>query len=176
MRRKIRAALLGALLAPWLVQASAPPLNPQQQIEKKVRHELLMLPYYNVFDNLAFAVEGNRVVLSGQVTRPVLKSDAENAVKHVEGVQAVENRIEVLPLSPFDSGIRWRELRAIYSQPILQRYAWGPLPPIHIIVRNGVVTLEGVVDNQTDKNVAGIQANGVPGVFKVINNLRVVKS
>ena len=143
------------------------------RIEREVRHQLVMLPYYSVFDNFAYKVEGDSVTLMGQVTRPTLKSDAENAVKSIEGVERVENRIEVLPLSPGDDRIRRAEYRAIFGSPSLSRYAIQAVPPIHIIVKNGHVTLEGVVANEGDKNVAGIQANGVPGVFSVTNNLRV---
>jgi hyperosmotically inducible protein len=147
-----------------------------ERITKEVRHELVMLPYYSVFDNLAYKVEGDTVTLLGQVARPTLKSDAENAVKKIEGVDHVVNNIEVLPVSPFDDRIRHAEFRKIYSFPPLSKYAWGAVPPIHIIVKGGHVTLEGVVDNESDKNAAGIQANGVPGVFSVTNNLRVDNS
>jgi hyperosmotically inducible protein len=105
-----------------------------------------------------------------------LKSDAEKAVKGIEGVEKIDNQIEVLPLSPMDDGLRVNLYRTIYSFPGLQKYSMGVQQPIHIIVKNGHVTLEGVVDSEADKNVAGIQANSVPGIFSVINNLRVVKS
>ena len=134
-----------------------------------------MLPYYGVFDNLSYRVDGSKVTLFGQVTRPTLKSDAENVVKKIEGVEKVDNQIEVLPLSPNDDRVRLAVYRAIYSKPQLQRYQLGAVPPIHIIVKNGNVTLEGVVANQGDKDVAGIAANGVPGVFSVKNNLMVEK-
>jgi hyperosmotically inducible protein len=145
------------------------------RLVKELRHELVMLPYYSVFDNLAYKVDGNTVTLYGQVTRPTLKSDAERAVKSIEGVEAVDNQIQVLPLSPSDDRIRMAVYRTIYGQPSLQRYAMGAVPPIHIIVNNGNVTLEGVVNNEADKNIAGIQANTVPGVFGVKNNLVVEK-
>jgi hyperosmotically inducible periplasmic protein len=145
----------------------------QDRIAREVRHELVMLPYYGVFDNLAYRVDGNTVTLLGQVTRPTLKSDAEHVVKDVEGVEKVNNQIEVLPLSPMDDRIRMAEYRAIYSAPGLDRYAMQAVPPIHIIVSNGKVTLEGVVANEADKNMANIRANGVSGVFSVNNNLRV---
>ena len=134
-----------------------------------------MLPYYSVFDNLSYRVDGTRVTLFGQVVLPTLRSDAENVVKRIEGVTGVTNEIEVLPVSPMDDRLRRTLFRAIYSKPSLERYALGAVPPIHIIVKNGNVTLEGVVDNEMDKNVAGIAANGVPGVFKVTNNLVVAK-
>ena len=145
----------------------------QQRIMKEVRHELVMMPYYSVFDNLAYKVEGGTVTLLGQVTLPTLKSEAESRVKQIEGVDKVVNNIEVLPPSPTDDQIRRAEFRAIYSDPVLSKYAWGAVPPIHIIVNNGKVTLDGVVDNESDKNVAGIRAKGVPGTFAVQNNLRV---
>src|SRR5258708_5753041 len=146
-----------------------------ERLAKEVRHELVMLPYYNVFDNLAFKVDGSTVTLLGQVTRPTLKSDAERVVKSIEGVDRVINNIQVLPLSPNDDRIRMAVYRAIYSQPALQRYGMQAVPPIHIIVDNGNVTLEGVVASEADKNIANLQANGVPGVFSVKNNLRVEK-
>lgn len=134
-----------------------------------------MLPYYSVFDNLQYKVEGDKVTLLGQVTRPTLKSDAGNAVKSIEGVSTVDNQIEVLPLSPMDDQIRRAEYRAIYSASGLFQYAQQAVPPIHIIVRNGHVTLEGVVAREADKNLAGVRANGVPNVFSVTNNLVVEK-
>jgi hyperosmotically inducible periplasmic protein len=152
---------------------SADRAGTSNNIVREVRHELVMLPYYGVFDNLSYRVDGNVVTLMGQVTRPTLKSDAENVVKKIEGVERVVNNIEVLPLSAVDDRIRMAEYRAIYSQPSLNRYALSAVPPIHIIVSNGKVTLEGVVANEGDKNIAGIQANSVPGVFAVTNNLRV---
>ena len=143
------------------------------RIVREVRHELVMLPYYGVFDNLAYSVNGRTVTLVGQVTRPTLKSDAEHVVKNIEGVERVDNRIQVLPLSSMDDRIRMAEYRAIYGQTGLDRYALQAVPPIHIIVDNGHVALEGVVANQADKDMAGIRANGVSGVFSVTNNLRV---
>ena len=145
----------------------------QNTIVREVHHELVMLPWYSVFDNLSYRVDGDRVTLMGQVTRPTLKSDAESAVKHIEGVQSVDNQIEVLPNSPDDDQIRRAEFRAIYSQPSLQRYAEGAVQQIHIIVSGGHVTLEGVVGSQADKDVANITANTVPNVFSVTNNLTV---
>lgn len=142
------------------------------RVMKEVRHQLLMLPYYNIFDDLAFRVQGGSVTLLGAVTNPVLKSDAANVVKRVEGVTNVVNDIEVLPVSPMDGQIRRAEFRAIYGDPqIGTRYGYQALPSIHIIVKNGNVTLEGVVANQADKNLIGIRANGVPNVFSVTNNL-----
>jgi hyperosmotically inducible protein len=147
-----------------------------QNLIKEVRHQLVLLPYYSVFDNLAFKVEGGKVTLMGQVVRPTLKSDAENAVKNIEGVTSVVNEIEVLPVSPMDDQLRRALFRAVYSEPNLSRYAQSAVPSIHIIVKNGNVTLEGVADNETDKNLAGLRANGVPNVFSVKNNLVVTGS
>jgi hyperosmotically inducible periplasmic protein len=143
-------------------------------LEHKVRHELVMLPYLNVFDDLSFRVDGSTVTLFGSVTQPVMKSDAYNVVKRIEGVARVDNQIEVLPLSPMDNGIRAREYRAIYSGPLF-RYAQGTLPSIRIIVKNGNVTLTGVVANKSDSQLAYMRANAVPGVFSVNNQLRVEK-
>ena len=155
-------------------QARVPP-QAEERIQKEVRHQLLLLPYLTVFDNLAYKVEGYKVTLLGQVTQPVLKSDAENAVKHIEGVEQVDNQIEVLPTSPMDDGLRRRLYAAIYGYPGFEKYAMPVVKPIRIIVKNGHVTLEGVVDSEADKNVAGLRANGVPGIFSVTNNLQVVK-
>jgi hyperosmotically inducible protein len=161
-----------ALLAVPFAYGSGP--SPvQKPLEEKVRHELNMLPYYGVFDNLSFRVEGDKVTLFGQVAQPVLKLDAESAVKHIEGVRQVEDQIEVLPLSPFDNQIRFRAYRAIYGYGPLNRYALGTHPAIHIVVRNGNVTLAGVVANSMDRDLAYIRANGIPGVFSVKNELRV---
>jgi len=147
----------------------------QDRITREVRHELVMLPYYGVFDNLAYRVDGSNVTLMGQVTRPTLKSDAEKVVKDVEGVTRVDNQIQVLPLSPMDDRIRIEEYRAIFGKPGLDRYSMQAVPPIHIIVDNGKVTLEGAVGSEADKNQAGIYAKSVSGVFAVTNNLRVDK-
>jgi len=145
----------------------------QKPLEEKVRHELNMLPYYGVFDDISFRVDGDKVTLLGQVARPILKSDAENVVKHIEGVRHVDDQIEVLPLSPFDNQIRLRAYRAIYGFGALNRYALGTHPSIHIVVKNGNVTLAGVVANSMDRNLAYIRAQGVPGAFSVTNELRV---
>jgi len=144
-------------------------------ITKEVRHELVMLPYYSVFDNLAYRVDGSTVTLFGEVTRPTLKSDAENVVKKVEGVTSVVNQIEVLPLSPNDDQLRRAVYRAVFGFPSLSRYSMGVVASIHIIVKNGNVTLLGTVSNEGDKDAAGIQANGVSGVFSVKNELTVSK-
>jgi hyperosmotically inducible protein len=147
----------------------------QDRLAREVRHELVMLPNYNVFDNLAFRVDGGTVTLMGQVTRPTLKSEAENVVKKIEGVESVNNQIQVLPASPNDDQIRRAVYNAIFSQTGLQMYSVRSVPPIHIIVNNGNVTLEGVVATEADKNIANVTAHGVSGVFSVTNNLRVDK-
>jgi hyperosmotically inducible protein len=144
----------------------------EAEIAKKVRHELVMLPYYNIFDDLAFKLDGGTVTLLGAVVKPTLKDDAGRVVKKIQGVEQVINNIEVLPLSPMDDQTRMAEYRAIYGDPsISTRYGFRSLPSIHIIVKNGHVTLEGVVANQADKNLIGIRANGVPNVFSVTNDL-----
>jgi osmotically-inducible protein OsmY len=147
--------------------------EPTARIQREVMHELLMDPYYSVFDNLAFKVEGNTVTLLGQVVNPVVKEDAVSSVKKIEGVDKVVDNIEVLPVSPNDDRIRHQLYRAIYGFDSLSRYSWGAVPSIHIIVKNGHATLVGVVDSDTDKNLVSSRANGVPGVFSVNNDLQV---
>ncbi len=169
-------ALTVAATAPAQAQNRSRLSRAQETLMKEVRHELVMLPYYGVFDNLAFRVNGSQVELYGQVTRPTLKSAAEQVVRQIEGVEKVINNIEVLPVSPNDDRIRLEAYRAIYGHPALNRYSLQAVPPIHIIVKNGQLTLEGVVANEMDKNIANVQANSVPGVFSVTNNLRVETS
>jgi hyperosmotically inducible periplasmic protein len=166
-------ALVPSMIAQTELGQSVSPS--EARIQKEVRHELLMLPYFSVFDYIAFQVKGDTVTLQGEVTRPTLKSDAENVVKHIEGVQQVINNIEVLPPSPMDDQLRLALYRAIYGYPALEKYALGVQKPIRIIVKNGRVTLEGVVDTETDKNLVTVRANSVPGVFSVTNNLQVVQ-
>lgn len=149
--------------------------NFEAWLTKEVRHQLILLPFYSVFDNLEYRVDGSKVTLLGQVVRPSLKSSAEAAVKRIEGVTAVDNQIKVLPPSSIDDRIRFAAYRAIYSKPSLQMYEVRSVPPIHIIVDNSRITLEGVVATQADKTVAGLAANSIPGVFSVTNNLRVEK-
>jgi hyperosmotically inducible protein len=188
---KIAMLVLAALLpaASWQVprQQDAVPSSPPnqnqnallgerglQRITDEVRHQLVLLPYYGVFDNLAYKVSpGGTVTLLGQVVRPTLKSDAENVVKKIEGVERVDNQIQVLPPSPMDDRIRLATYRAIYGNDVLSQYSLRAVPPIHIVVNNGHVTLEGVVARQMDKQVAEMQAKSVSGVFSVTNNLRV---
>jgi hyperosmotically inducible periplasmic protein len=176
-RRMISLAAAVSVLSLPLAAQNQREISPQaeQRIQKEVRHELVMLPYLDVFDNLAYKVDGYDVTLIGQVVKPSLKSDAENAVKRIEGVEKVINQIEVLPVSPMDDQLRRRLFRAIYGYPALQRYALPTIKPIRIIVKNGHATLEGVVDTDSDKNLVGIRANGVSGLFSVTNNLVVAK-
>jgi hyperosmotically inducible periplasmic protein len=166
-------AILGAVMAASWASAALVAAEKPKSLDRQVRHELAVLPFYGVFDVLTYTVSGDKVTLMGQVSRPTLKTDAENAIRRLPGVTSVDNRIRVLPLSSFDDRIRLGALRAIYGNSALARYSQGAVPAIHIIVRNGRVTLEGVVDRQMDKNIAGIVANGIPGVFSVTNNLRV---
>lgn len=161
-----------AIAAP---KSAAPPeaQNSSAWITRQVHHKLAMLPWYGVFDDLAYTVDGDQVTLMGAVVLPATKQDAEASVKSIPGVTQVIDNVEVLPLSSFDWQIRRAEYRAIFSEAQLSRYSMGVNPQIHIIVNNGHVTLEGYVNREADRNVATIRANSVPGVFSVINNLRV---
>lgn len=148
-----------------------------ERITREVHHELVLLPYYGVFDNLAYKVSPDgTVTLLGQIVNPVLRSDAGNVVKKIEGVERVDNQIEVLPTSSMDDGTRRAVYRAIFGNEVLSQYAMRAVPPIHIIVKNGNVTLEGVVARQMDKQIAEIQAKSVPNVFSVTDNLQVEES
>jgi hyperosmotically inducible protein len=177
---KLRTFLLGLGVFVSSLSFSLPGALASEQgtiaIEKQVRHELNMIPYVNAFDYMAFAVDGNGdVTLTGAVTNPVVKSEAGNVVKRIEGVEHVNNQIQVLPVSMMDDGLRIRLFRTIYGYPTLQKYSLGVNKPIRIIVANGRVTLLGVVDSQMDKTIAGMRANGVFGVFAVDNQLQVVR-
>ena len=158
-------------------QAPNDTLSPaaQAKLTKGINHALIMLPYYGVFDNLVYLLQGRTVILTGQVTNPSLKPDAERAVKKVEGVDKVVNNIEILPPSPMDQQIRERVKQAIYSYGPLFKYSHNPNPPIRIIVKNSRVTLEGVVDSEGDKNLCTLRVNQISSVLSVTNNLRVVK-
>jgi len=176
MRRFVAAIFYLSLflpLAAWAQKNSSPPSNFTKRVQKQVTHEILMLPYYDEFDVIGFRVDGYNVTLFGHVVHATLKSDAEHAVKKIEGVEKVINRIEILPPSPMDDQLRLQLFRAIYGYGPLQRYGVGSNRPIHIIVDRGHVTLEGVVDSTGDRNLVNIRANGVPGVFSVQNNLQV---
>ena len=185
MRTLISMTMLAVLCLPMAIAQNAPsnaageerrPLSQTgvDRIAKEVHHELVLLPYYGVFDNLAYRVSSDgTVTLLGQVAQPTLKSDAQNVVKRIEGVERVDNQIEVLPTSPMDDQIRVATYRAIYDNSALNPYALRAVPPIHIIVNQGHVTLEGVVARQMDKQLAETQAKSVPNVFSVTNKLRV---
>jgi hyperosmotically inducible protein len=159
-----------ALAAPT---SSSPRVTGDAQTMNKIRKELVTLPYYGVFDNLAYKVEGNTVTLYGQVVRPTTRKDAERRIARIEGVDRVINNIEVLPVSGFDDTIRARAYREVFRSGSLYRYAMGANPSIHIIVNRGHITLEGVVSNRMDSQLAYMAANRVPGVFSVTNNLQV---
>jgi hyperosmotically inducible protein len=179
MKRTIQHIALAAALAAGAVFASpmfADSGNPpDSNLANQVRHQLVMNPYYSVFDDLNYSIENGVVTLSGDVTWPVVKNDAVKAVKRLPGVTQVVDNIRVLPLSTFDRQIRAAEYRAVYGFAGMYRYAMGTQPSIHIIVDNGHVTLKGVVNNQGDKQIAYIRANSVPGVFSVTNDLQVAE-
>ncbi len=198
----IVAALIFSLAAPAVLAQSPSPTWSQDdtlRIAKEVQKKLGSLTNYGVFDWITFGFRGKTVVLKGYASRPTLKSGAANVLKGIEGVDSVENQIEVLPPSPNDDRIRAAVYNRIYTQPSLRKYnanqgsvaqAMGPGgrsvalmaggitndPPrgfhaVHIIVKNGNVTLYGVVNNETDKAIADMQANSAPGVFSVDNDL-----
>ena len=175
----IGAAVLLLLMSAMAVAAAprsgSPPDDTNLKMSSQIHKALATLPYYGVFDNLEYKIEGGTVTLSGQVVRPITKSDAEHRVAKIEGVDRVVDNIEVLPLSSFDDSIRARTYRAVFRSGGLYRYAMGANPSIHIIVDNGRVTLEGVVSSQMDSQLAYMAADRVSGVFHVTNNLRVVK-
>jgi len=158
------------------VQAATGPVRMQDRVSREVFHELVTLPQLTIFDNLQYKVDGNKVTLLGQVRDAILKDSAEKRVKSIEGVESVNNQIEILPASGNDDRIRREVARALFNDERLFRYSMGSVPPIHIIVKNGHVTLQGVVNSDADKNEANIRANSVPGVFSVDNHLQVQKS
>ena len=171
-------ALAAAVVIAGSVAVAAPKNETEQgyqQLSKQVRHELVMLPYFGVFDNLAYKVEGGTVTLYGQVVRPSTRKDAERRVAKIKGVERVVNQIEVLPLSSFDDSVRVNTYRALARSGGLYRYLMGANPSLRIIVNRGHLTLEGVVANEGDRNLANVVANGVPGVFSVTNHLRTDK-
>ena len=175
LRRNMIPALALAVASLPLIAAPAEGQD-LSRVEQQVRRELVTLPFYSVFDNMTFRVDGSKVTLMGKVTRPVLKSDAEKAVQRIEGIQEVDNQIEVLPVSSNDDQIRAAAYRAIYGHSTMTRYQVLAIPPIHIIVENGNITLEGVVATEAEKNIAGIEARSVNGAFSVKNNLQVEKN
>lgn len=172
LRRNVISALVMAVASLPLAAAPAE-VQDLSRVEQQIRRQLVTLPFYSVFDNMSFQVDGSKVTLMGKVTRPVLKSDAEKAVLNIEGISEVDNQIKVLPVSSNDDQIRMAAYRAIYGQAALSRYQIQAIPPIHIIVDNGKIELEGVVGTEAEKNIAGIQAKGVSNAFSVTNNLRI---
>lgn len=151
---------------------AAEPSKTSKSLEERVKTELSKLPYYGVFDYLAFQIDGDTVRLMGEASWPALKTDAERAARSVEGVEGVVNDIKVLPVSPNDDRIRLATYWAVYGNAALAPYRLNPQPPIRIIVENGSVTLKGVVRSEMDRRVAHVQANGVPGAFSVTNSLQ----
>ena len=170
LMRNITPAIALALVVLPVLAKNIKGLTP---LEMQVRHQLVTMPWYSLFDNLKFQVNGSCVVLLGKTVRPTVKNLAERRVARLEGVTEVDNRIEVLPASFYDDQLRLRVARAIYANPTLGKYAVDTLRTIHIVVKNGRVTLEGIVNREIEKHVAFLEANGVSGVFKVMNNLRV---
>jgi hyperosmotically inducible protein len=171
-------ALLSALSAPSLPAQTTPAKKPPKPEEKyssslsrEIYHQLRVLPFYSVFDSIAFTLDGNKVTLTGQVVRPTLKAHAEAAIKSIEGVDTVVNHIEVLPVSSADDDLRAAVYRALYEDPTLARYATQAVPPVHIIVKNGNVTLEGSIGSESDKNLAALRTGAVGSVLSVKNNL-----
>src|SRR5262249_11334174 len=161
---------LGSLVIGATSASAAPvPDNPpsKARLAKEVRKKLVMLPYYGVFDNLAYSIDGGTVTLHGQVVRPSTRSDAARSVARIPGVTRVVNNIEVLPLSSFDDSIHVRTLRALQRSGGLYRYFLGANPSLHIVVNRGHVTLTGVVDSNLDRQLAYMTARQVPGTFSV---------
>jgi hyperosmotically inducible protein len=200
MQRPVRiaAVVLGTIV--MLAAALNVAYGDAQSTVEEIRKELMQLPYYGVFDYLAFKYDKGTVTLMGYAYAPGLKRDAERAVKRVSGVDQVVDKIEDLPASQMDDELRWKTYYAIYRDPFLSRYApgggmlWGhrhnlgpgfhsfgggAFPgmepagdyPIHIVVKNGRITLLGVVDSESDKTLAGMKAREVPGSFGVDNQL-----
>ncbi len=153
--------------------AIAAPKAEEPQLPREIRHQLLVLPYYSVFDYIAFTLDSGKVTLTGYVLRPTLRADAEAAIKSLEGVSAVKNLIEVLPKSATDDDSRRAVYRAIFEDSTLQRYAASDVPVIHILLRNGEVTLEGVVSSEAEKNLASTRASGVSGINGVMNHITI---
>jgi osmotically-inducible protein OsmY len=172
----IVATAMVALVLSFSAQNAVASTRGPKSVQDRVTHELNMLPYVNVFDYMNFTVDGNgTVTLTGDVTNATVKNDASKALKNVEGVERVDNQIKVLPASFMDQRLRAKLYRSIYGESVLQRYSLGANASIRIIVDNGHVTLIGFVDNQADRIIAGMQANSVPGIFSVDNQLKVVK-
>ena len=167
----VTAAVLFAI--PGFASQGTPNPVSNPNLERDVRHAINTLAYYGVFDELSFSIDDTGVVtLSGQVMQYTVHNSAISAVKHLAGVTRVEDKIEVLPLSPFDNGIRIRAYNAIYGYPALSRYAINARPTIHIVVKNGNITLAGVVNNELDRTLAYNRLRALPGAFAVTNDLR----
>jgi hyperosmotically inducible periplasmic protein len=177
--KRVLHALLALVFAAGLMGsafASSLPTDSQilqQRLNGEVHHALAMIPQYTVFDDLSYSINGGTVTLYGQVRNAIIKEEAQDSVKRLEGVEHVVNNIEILPASFNDDRIRRQVARAVFNDPRLSMYAIQPIPPIHIIVKNGHVDLTGVVRTQAEKDSAFIRANGVPGVFSVENSLQV---
>ena len=175
MLQTIRNLALGLALGMAVLPAASAATStggPEAFTAEKVRKQIVKLPFYSIFDHITFELNDGEVTLDGEVYRPSLRKSAERVAMQVEGVNSVVNNIEILPTSFFDDRIRLAVARSIFSSPVLDRYGIQSNPPIHVIVRNGDVTLEGVVNREMERNVAGILANGVSGVFSVTNNLK----
>ena len=172
IRNATLALALGALMIPAASAAASDFSTADAVTAEQVRKQIVKLPFYSIFDNITFQLNDGVVTLGGEVYRPSLRKSAERVALQVEGVQSVVNNIEILPTSFHDDRIRLAVARSIFTNSVLDRYSLQANPPIHVIVRNGDVTLEGVVNREMERNVAGIVANGVPGVFSVTNNLR----
>jgi hyperosmotically inducible periplasmic protein len=151
--------------------AKSEPKPEESVLSREIRHQILVLPYYSVFDYVSFSLDGDKVTLNGQVLRPTLRADAEAAIKSIEGVASVNNLIENLPRSATDDDIRRGVYRAMYEDSTLQRYGIPDVPAIHILVKNGQVTLEGAVGSEPEKTLAAARASSVAGISGVKNNL-----
>ena len=169
--------VLGAFLSLGMASAKAPvvPLT-DEGIEKATGHEIRMYPHYTIWDNLTYRVQNGTVELNGEVSQPYKKDDLARLVQRIPGVVSVVNNIKVLPLSPNDDRLRAQVARAIFRDPVLSRYSVQPVPSIHIIVDNGRVTLEGIVANESDKNIAGIRANSAGLSFGMVTNNLIVEN
>ena len=181
-RKPASFVIIGLILAAPALHAQQPPAAKpavtvaaveENQIAHEIRHQLHVLPYYSVFDYIAFTVDGGKVTLTGYVLRPTLRADAEAAVRSLEGVTSVKNLIEVLPKSPTDDDFRRAVYRSVFEDSTLQRYAVSEVPVIHIILRNGEVTLEGSVATEAEKSLASTRASSVSGITSVKNNISI---
>lgn len=173
MKRWTQTVTIGAaLFLASSMNMLASPQGTNTQIAEQVRKEIVTLPFYSIFDNVRFELNDGVLALSGEVYRPVMKMMIERVAQRVEGVTTVTNNIEILPLSPYDDRIRIALANQLYRNQVFTRHSIQAVPPVHIVVKNGNVTLEGVVNSELEKNVAFHVANGIHGVFSVTNNLR----